>query len=84
MLRRSPDAAPEAERRFREAIELARAQQAQSYELRAATSLARLHGHQGRREEALALLRPVHDGFTEGFETADLQAATALLETLSS
>jgi predicted ATPase len=84
MLRRSPDAAPQAERRFREAIELARAQQARSYELRAATSLARLYGQQGRREEALALLRPVHDGFTEGFETADLQAATALLETLSS
>ena len=63
------------------ALESARRQGALSWELRAATSLARLYG-QNRRTEALALLQPVYDRFTEGFNTADLKAAKALLDTL--
>jgi predicted ATPase len=51
--------------------------------LRAATSLARLLPDQGRSAEALALLRPVYNRFTEGFATADLRAAKALLDELS-
>jgi predicted ATPase len=50
--------------------------------LRAATSLARLLRHQTRTADALALLRPVYDRFTEGFDTADLKAAKALLDAL--
>ncbi len=52
-------------------------------ELRAATSLARLLRDRGRRDEARALLQPVYDWFTEGFDTADLKDANALLEELS-
>ena len=52
---------------------MARRQQAKSYELRAATSLARLWGEQGRRAEARDLLAPVYDWFTEGFDTAYLK-----------
>jgi predicted ATPase len=72
-----------AEALFRKAIAIARAQQAKSWELRAATSLARLLARQGRREEAQALLAPVYGWFTEGFDTADLIAAKALLEQLA-
>ena len=54
----------------------------QSYELRAATSLARLWGEQGRRAEARELLAPVYGWFTEGFDTADLKEAAALLSEL--
>ena len=57
------------------AIQVARDQQAKSLELRAATSLARLLGERGRRTEALSLLAPIHDWFTEGFDTADLKQA---------
>lgn len=53
------------------------------FELRAATSLARLLRDQGRRDEARALLRPVYQWFTEGFDTADLKDTTALLEELA-
>ena len=53
-----------------------------SWELRTAASLARLRRDQGRSAEALALLRPVYDRFTEGFETDDLKAARAFLDTL--
>ena len=60
-----------------------RCQQAKSLELRAATSLARLWQRQGKRAEARELLAPVYGWFTEGFDTADLQEAQALLETLS-
>ena len=60
----------------------ARSQQAKSYELRAATSLARFWGEQGRRAEARDLLAPVYGWFTEGFDTADLQEAKALLDQL--
>jgi predicted ATPase len=69
----------EAEASFRKAIAIAQAQGAKSLELRAATSLARLLVRQGRCEEAHALLAPVYGWFTEGFDTADLIAAKALL-----
>jgi predicted ATPase len=65
-----------------EAMRTARKQQAKSYELRAATSLARLWGEQGRRGEARDLLTPVYGWFTEGFDTADLKEAKALLDDL--
>jgi predicted ATPase len=61
---------------------VARRQQAKSWELRAATSLARLWQQQGKRAEARELLAPVYGWFTEGFETADLQEAKALLDAL--
>jgi predicted ATPase len=61
----------------------ARRQGALSWELRAATSLARLQSDQGRFADAIALLRPVYDQFTGGFDTADLRAARALLNALS-
>jgi class 3 adenylate cyclase/tetratricopeptide (TPR) repeat protein len=66
-----------------EALRLARRQQAKSYELRAATSLAQLRGEQGRRAEARDLLAPVYGWFTEGFDTLDLKEAKALLDELS-
>ena len=59
-----------AEASFRKAIALARRQDAKSWELRAATSLARLLARQGRREEARGLLAPVYGWFTEGFDSA--------------
>ena len=62
-----------------EALCVARRQEAKSYELRAAASLARLWGEQGRRAEARDLLAPVYGWFTEGFDTADLKDAKALL-----
>ena len=65
------------------AMRIARAQQAKSYELRAATGLARLWGEQGRRAEAHDLLAPVYGWFSEGFGTADLKEAKALLEALA-
>jgi predicted ATPase len=75
----SPDYA-QAEVAFREALEVARSQSAKSWELRAATSLARLWQRQGRRDEARALLQPVYDWFTEGFDTKDLKDAKVLLD----
>ncbi len=62
---------------------MARAQQARSFELRAATSLARLWGEQGQSAEARDLLAPVYGWFTEGFNTADLKEAKALLDELT-
>jgi predicted ATPase/DNA-binding winged helix-turn-helix (wHTH) protein len=80
--RGEPGAATAAEDHFRQALDSAHRQGALSWELRAATSLARLWYGQDRRTEALALLQPVYDRFTEGFDTADLKAAKALLDTL--
>ena len=65
------------------AIEVARQQKAKSWELRAATDLARLWESQGKMTEARALLVPISDWFTEGFDTPDLKAALALLKELS-
>jgi predicted ATPase len=76
------DAAREAERHFRQALDWARRQGALSLELRAATSFARLLRDQGRPADAMALLQPVYDRFTEGFDTIDLQAAKALIDAL--
>ena len=73
----------EAQSAFEEALRVARRQQAKAYELRAATSLARLWGEQGRRAEARDLLAPVYGWFTEGFDTADLKNAKALLDALA-
>ena len=67
---------------FQRAIDTARSQQAKSLELRAATSLARLWREQGKRAEARDLLAPVYGWFTEGFDTADLKDAKALLDEL--
>ncbi|MEA2874408.1 MAG: hypothetical protein QOH67_4395, partial [Hyphomicrobiales bacterium] len=78
-----PGAAAEAESHFRRALDLARQQGALSWELRAATSLARLLSDRGRSTDATALLQPVYDRFTEGFATADVKAAKALLNSLS-
>jgi predicted ATPase len=68
---------------LREALAVARRQQARSLELRAATSLARLWRDQGKQEEARELLAPVYGWFTEGFDTRDLKEAKALLDELN-
>ena len=83
LLQGAPGAAATAEDHFRQALDWARRQGALSWEVRAATSLARLLRDQGRSAEATALLQPVYDRFTEGFATADLKAAKALLDDLS-
>jgi predicted ATPase len=62
---------------------VAREQRAQLWELRAATSLARLWRDQGKRNEARDLLAPIYGWFTEGFDTPDLKEAKALLEQLT-
>ena len=72
----------EAEECFQKALGVARQQEAKSWELRAATSLARLWQQQGKRAEAHELLVPVYDWFTEGFDTADLKDAKALIAEL--
>jgi predicted ATPase len=82
LLARTPDDHAEAEACFQQALDIARHQQAKSWELRAAMSLACLWQQQGKRAEAQALLAPIYDWFTEGFDTADLQEAKALLEEL--
>jgi predicted ATPase/DNA-binding winged helix-turn-helix (wHTH) protein len=82
LLQAAPAAAAAAESYYQRALDLARRQDALSWELRAATSLARLLSDQGRSADAVALLQPVYDRFTEGFATADLKAAKALLDHL--
>jgi predicted ATPase len=82
LMQGAPGAAAMAEDHFRQALDWARRQGALSWELRAATSLARLLRDQGRSVDALALLQPVYDRFTEGFETTDLNTANALLDAL--
>jgi predicted ATPase len=73
----------EAEACFQQALAVARRQQARSLELRAAMSLGRLWQRQGKRGEARELLAPIYGWFTEGFDTADLQEARALLDELA-
>jgi predicted ATPase len=72
-----------AEACFQHALTVTRRQQAKSLELRAAMSLTRLWQHQGKRAEGRELLAEVYGWFTEGFDTADLQEAKALLEALA-
>jgi class 3 adenylate cyclase/tetratricopeptide (TPR) repeat protein len=72
-----------AEENYLASLDVAREQQAKSWELRTSTSLARLWQSQGKRKEALDLLKPVYNWFTEGFDTKDLIEAKALLETLA-
>jgi predicted ATPase len=72
-----------AESCLHQALDSARRQEAKSLELRAAVSLSRLWQQQGKRAEARDLLAPIYGWFTEGFDTADLQEAQALLEALS-
>jgi tetratricopeptide (TPR) repeat protein len=79
----SADLMEEAASCFRRAIEIARSQEGKSFELRAATSLARLLRDQGKRAEARVLLAPIYGWFTEGFGTRDLIEAKALLEELA-
>ena len=83
LLARATGQDTEAETCFRKALEIARRQQAKSLELRAAMSLARLWQGQGKRAAACQVLAEVYDWFTEGFDTADLQKAKALLEALA-
>jgi predicted ATPase len=82
LLQGAPAAAAAAEDHFRQSLDWARRQGALSWELRAATSLARLLHTQGRSAEGLAILQPVYERFTEGFGTADLKSAKALLDAL--
>jgi adenylate cyclase len=82
LLQQNSDNQVEAESCFAQAITIARSQQAKSLELRTATSLARLWQQQGKRQEAYDLLAPVYGWFTEGFDTADLKDAKALLDAL--
>jgi predicted ATPase len=83
LLARSAAHQAEAERCFQHAIDVSRQQQARSLELEASLSLSRLWQQQGRREAARQLLAEIYGWFTEGFDTADLQDARALLETLA-
>ena len=76
------NAADEAEALFGQSLEIARGQEAKTFELRAATSLARLWQRHGKRDAARDLLAPVYAWFTEGFATRDLQNAKALLDDL--
>ena len=78
-----PDVA-KAEAYFERALAVAREQQAKSWELRAAISMARLCRDQGKRQQARDLLAPVYGWFTEGFDTLDLKEAKVLLEELAS
>ncbi|MGB7924370.1 MAG: AAA family ATPase, partial [Pyrinomonadaceae bacterium] len=78
-----PQVASEAEAYFRQAIEVARQQQAKAWELRAVMSLSRLWQKTGKREEARAMLADIYGWFTEGFNTVDLTEARELLDQLS-
>jgi predicted ATPase len=83
LLRQAVPDAPQAEACFQQALAITRRQQAKSWELRAAMSLSRLWQQQGKRTEARELLAPIYGWFTEGFDTADLQEARALLDVLA-
>lgn len=83
LLRSGNQKVAEAEECFRQALDVARHQEAKSLELQAAISLARLWRQQGKRAEAHKLLAEVYNWFTEGFDTKDLQEAKELLDELS-
>jgi tetratricopeptide (TPR) repeat protein len=83
LLRQAVPEVAQAEACFQQALAVARRQQAKSWELRAAMSLSRLWQQQGKWDEARELLAPIYGWFTEGFDTADLQEAKALLQELS-
>jgi predicted ATPase len=83
LLRQPGTPQAEAEACFQQAMDVARRQEAKSLELRAAMSLSRLWQQQGKQAEARALLAPIYNWFTEGFDTADLQEARALLDELT-
>jgi predicted ATPase len=83
ILGRDRSAIAEAEKCFRKAIEIAKGQSAKWWELRATVSLTRLLRDTNRRDEARAMLADIYNWFTEGFDTADLKDAKALLEELS-
>jgi predicted ATPase len=83
LLSGEPDAI-KAQAHFERALEVARQQQAKSWELRASMSLARLWRDQGKVQQARELLAPVYGWFTEGFDTRDLKEAKALMEELDS
>ena len=83
LLRQNDSNASEAQSCFQRAIEIARKQSAKSWELRATISLARLLAAQGRRNEARTMLADIYNWFTEGFDTADLKDARALLDELN-
>jgi len=83
LLKQSDLNAAEAQHCFGRAIEMARKQSAKSWELRATTSLARLLAKQGKRDEARTMLAEIYGWFTEGFDTADLKDAKALLDQLA-
>jgi predicted ATPase len=83
LLQLSADNQREAGACFQHAMTIAQSQSAKAWELRTATSLARLWQHQGKSQEARDLLAPVYSWFTEGFGTPDLQATKALLDTLT-
>ena len=80
----SRDVEREAEECFRKAIEIARQQEARSFELRAVTSLSRLWKQHGKDAEARTMLTDIYNWFTEGFDTADLKEARTLLDELTS
>ena len=82
LLQAADGAVAAAEAHFRQALDWARRQGALALELRAATSLARLMRNEGRTADAVGILQPVYDRFIEGFDTADLKAAKALLDDL--
>src|SRR5262249_24978413 len=83
LLTRDRSAVNEAERHLRAATDIARAQESKWWELRATVSLARLLARTGRRDDARAMLAEIYNWFTEGFDTADLKDAKALLDELS-
>jgi TOMM system kinase/cyclase fusion protein len=83
LLQQNADHQMEAETCFHQAIAIAQNQQAKSFELRAAASLSRLWQQHGKRQEARDLLAPIYGWFTEGFDTADLHEAKALLDALA-
>ena len=83
LLARAPENPADAEACFRQAIAIARRQEAKSLELRAVMSLSRLYQSKAKQEEARPMLAEIYGWFTEGFDTADLQEAKALLQVIS-